>query len=197
MHCGGCAGLARWLIAACSVGVSVCASVGLLGSAPAKERPTRPPRPRAVRRTRCIGQSGSRRRHLYLSRDASAPSTRLPGAARVCPKARRGQGTTVSDGLQPQASFLFGVSSSQVVIAMAKIANAERRVGLRPAAGGDLILSAVAGRENLCSLAHMEVACGARCAAWCALVVLWRWSHLASCAATRLFSQVFKTRRAM
>ena len=93
--------------------------------------------------------------------------------------------------------FYFGVSSSQVVIAMAKIANAERRVGLRPAAGGDLILSAVAGRENLCSLAHMEVACGARCAAWCALVVLWRWSHLASCAATRLFSQVFKTRRAM
>ena len=66
---------------------------------------------------------------------------------------RYDEGTRDDGGRWPAAAgdFIFGVSSSQVVIAMAKFANAEWQVGLRPAAGGDLFLSAVAGRENLSS----------------------------------------------
>ena len=55
-------------------------------------------------------QSGSRRRHLYLLGDASAPSTRLPDTARVYPKVRRGQGTTVGD------PFLSAVAGGKICV---------------------------------------------------------------------------------
>ena len=187
MHCGGCAGLARWLIAACSIEVSVCASVGLLGSAPAREQPpTRPSGATNEMNRNNQDQDGA----ICIFHATHPPLPPASQAQHACVQ-RYDEGKGRRWAMARCRRVLFwclvlpggDCNGKNCECRAAGWLTARRRRRY-------FFVVGCCRRGNLCSLAHMEVACGARNAAWCALVALWRWSHLASCAVTRLVSPV-------